>query len=327
MIRISNGSICVDIDENVGSEIVFLGREGGPNLLASYDWAAPLPATRSLGYGNATDDWNSLYRGRWQELFPNPGHEARVFGITLPFHGEVSRARWDVVHADARNVVLRVAARLPLVLERRMRLADGPTLFIEETVTNEADIRVPYLWGHHPAFDAVPGTRIDLPRSVVHVDRDFAPELNDLVPGAEAAWPRVPGSMGEMIDLSTVPDRPVERLCYLELLEQAWAAVRQPGADSGIAVAWDRQVWPYAWLWTEIRGIGFPWYGRARIVAVEPSASWPAMGLDQAIDLGMAKILEPRAGVDAWLTVSIFEATDRPVVEVLRDGQLTFGVG
>lgn len=324
MIRMSNGSIRVDVDDGIGGEIVFLGRSDGPNLLASYDWAAPLPATRSLSYGNATDDWHSEYRGRWQELFPNPGHEAKVFGVTLPFHGEVSRARWDVVRADVRNVVLRVASRLPLVLERRMRLADGPTLLIEETVINEADIRVPYLWGHHPAFEAVPGTRIDLPESVVHVDPDFASDLNDLVPGAEAVWPHVPRQAGDVADLSVVPDGPTERLCYVEPLE-GWASIRQPTAGVGIAMAWDRRVWPCAWLWTEVAGTGFPWYGRARIVALEPNAIWPPLGLDQAIDLGVAPTLEPRAGVEAWLTVSVFEATDRPVVEVTRDGRLTVG--
>ena len=103
-------------------------------------------------------------------------------GVPLPFHGEVSTARWEVTDLAGDAVTLTTPTRLPLVLERRMRLApDGSTLLIEETVRLDADVAVPYLWGHHPAFVAADGARIDLPDGIrVTVDDGYAAANSDL---------------------------------------------------------------------------------------------------------------------------------------------------
>lgn len=75
-----------------------------------------------------------------------------------------------VLQASSTAATLRVGARLPLVLERRMSLdPERPVLRLEETVSNCADAPTPFLWGHHPAFAAKVGMRIDLPPGPIHL--------------------------------------------------------------------------------------------------------------------------------------------------------------
>ena len=211
MIRLANAAIEVTVDAERGAEILSVARPGGRNVLATYDWASPLRASDSSTYGDAVADWLSEYRGGWQEMFPNAGAPCVVQGVALPFHGEVSRARWQVVSQTADEVVLRTPARLPLLLERRMRLAPGAaTLLIEETVRCDAAVPVDFLWGHHPAFEAVEGARIDLPAGVmVDVADDYRLPLIDLEPGGSAVWPAAPGlGGGAPVSLDQVPTGP-----------------------------------------------------------------------------------------------------------------------
>jgi galactose mutarotase-like enzyme len=316
-VELASERLRVVVDTERGAQIAHLGAPGGDNVLFAADWDAPLPAGRSTGYGSDELDWLSEYRGGWQELFPNAGPACAVDGTPLPFHGEASVARWDVLEAGADSAVLRVAARLPLVLERRMWLeAEAPVLRLEERVRNVSPLPQSFLWGHHPAFPAVAGTAIDLPGGDVHVDDGFRPSSLDLVPGARGRWPHA-----EDVDLSVVPPGPAERYCYVTGLPEAWAAVRGPGGR-GLALAWDGAVWPHVWLWLQLGGRDFPWFGRAAVVAVEPQRAFPGDGLAGAIGRGQALTLAPGESLDAWLTAVLLE-DERPVSGVTRDGRVT----
>src|SRR5581483_7202083 len=154
LIQLKNEYVTVIVDVGHGAEIVQLTGLDGINILSAPNWMTPLPARSSQSYGSQTLDWLSEYRGGWQELFPNAGAACEVMGVPLPFHGEGSRARWDMewIEQDC-SVLLRCPARLPLVLTRRMRLDAGrPVLYLEEEVLNESAMDLPFLWGHHPAF-------------------------------------------------------------------------------------------------------------------------------------------------------------------------------
>lgn len=326
MIHLASRSIEVAVDPEHGAEILAVRRPGGDNVLATYDWASPVWASRSTSYGDEVNDWLSEYRGGWQELFPNAGGACTVLGVPLPFHGEVSRTRWQVVEQGTDHVRLTTPARLPLLLERRMRLApDGPVLLMEETLRSEADVEIPFLWGHHPAFAATDDARIDLPTSVrVSVDAGYVPDLSDLEPRGGGAWPRVPERRGGgMVDLSRIGPGPVQRLAYLSGFDDhGWAAIRGVSPGLGMALAWDVATFPYAWFWWEIGGPGHPWHGRARIVAVEPNTACPSDGLAAAAQRGEAHLLRPGETWETWLSMSLFDADERPVRSVSRDGSV-----
>ncbi len=321
MIELATPHLRVQVCPDRGAEIVFVGRPASPNLLAHYDWAAPLPPDRSTTYGSSSLDWHAAYRGGWQELFPNAGDECVVADVPLPYHGEVSWARWHVLRRSSSQFVLRTACRLPLMLERTMRLAAAaPILTIEETIVGASASAVPYIWGHHPAFAVTEESRVDLPPAAVHVDGTYDPPSNDLRPGAVGRWPYPPTKDGAPVDLRVTPRGPVDRMCYLTELAAGWGAVRHPRAGIGVAMAWDQTTFSYLWLWQEIGGPGFPWYGRARITALEPLSAWPGDGLVEAISRGQARYIVGAATASTWLTMALFDATDAPVTAVDRDG-------
>ena len=327
--ELRNAHLCVRVDVDHGAEITHLAGADGVNWLSEPKWQSPLPANQSQSYGNQALDWLSEYRGGWQELFPNAGAACEVMGVPIPFHGEVSRARWQLAEMEqGKSLRLTTPARLPLVLEREMRLDEKrPILYLHERVRNEVDFAVPFIWGHHPAFGlplAAPGSRIDLPAARVIVDSGLDSPAVDLQPGSEHTWPLVTGRNGETVDLSVVPGPPVQRLCYMADLAGGWCALRNPTAQAGVALAWDLDVFPHLWFWQEIGGGGFPWYGRGDIVALEPASQWPSHGLAAAAEAGHAHLLQPGEIREARLTCVLFTAGGAAVTHVGLDGTLAF---
>lgn len=314
MLELASRHLEVSIDVGRGASIVHVGRPGGSNVLSHYGWATPLPPDRSGSYGSDRLDWLAAYRGGWQEMFPNAGAACEVDGVPLPFHGEVSTAAWDVVAVGEAIAVLRCAARLPLILERTVELStEAPTMYVRERVENESGVEVSYLWGHHPAFESPPGTRIDLPAGTRFVIDGLA--------GVEGVWPfLLSATTKERIDLSFVPGPPLARVIYLSPREP-WYAVRPPEGP-GVAAAWDMDTFSRVWLWQELGSESFPFYGRARITALEPVSSGTGEGLASARARGDVLTVPPRGEHHAWLTMSLFSQTDHPVCGVESDGSV-----
>ena len=144
--------------------------------------------------------------------------------------------------------------------------------------------------------------------------------LADLVPGSTHTWGRVTGRKGEPIDLSVVPDGPRERLVYVEELSAGWWAIRNPGNGLGAGMSWNLADFPKLWLWQEIGGPGFPWYGRSAITAIEPATQSPSHGLEAAIAAGTARQLPPRGRHSTRLVFTLFAATNDPVTAIDADG-------
>lgn len=325
MLTLGSHHIEVDVEPDHGAEIRRIASPGGANVLFIDPSMSPLRASQASSYGSPELDWLSEYRGGWQELFPNAGADCVVSGVPLPFHGEVSRARWLVDQVSERAVRLRTASRLPLVLERTMQIdSDRPVLRITESVTNESDLRVPFLLGHHPAFESLPGSIIDLPGATVRIPADADPDDNNLAPGARAPWPWVPDRDGRAVDLRQVGPGPRQSVAYLTDVTAGWLALRHPPTGRGVALAWDVNTLPHVWYWTQIGGKAFPFYGRARISALEPAMSWPNDGLAAAVERGQARWLEPRGRMRTWLTLVLFPARDRAVVSVDPDGGIVW---
>lgn len=323
MITLANGSIEVELDPDHGAEIMSVRRPGRPNVLASYDWRSPLRASQSTSYGDEANDWLSGYRGGWQELFPNGGAACTVAGVPLPFHGEVSQARWQVDAQSDAAVTVSTPTRLPLVLARTMRLApDQATLLIEESVRADADVATPFLWGHHPAFLAIEGARIDLPSgTVIVVDEAYETDLTDIVLGSRGTWPTIEARHGGTVSLDHVGPGPIERLAYLtDMGAQPFAAIRDLAGGEGMGMTWDSATFRSAWFWWEIGGPGHPWHGRSRIVAIEPNTTFPSDGLSAAHERGEAHLMPLRGEHRTWLTMSLFDADERVVRGVARNG-------
>ena len=165
--------------------------------------------------------------------------------------------------------------------------------------------------------------RIDLPAGPVHVDEAFDDPDADLEPGTSGIWPEAALRGGGTTALDRIPEAAVERVCYLPDRPAGWAAVRDPGTGRGVALAWDVEAFPHLWLWEQIGGWRFPFYGRARLVGIEPVSCWPGDGLARAIERGQARTIGPHGSASAWVTLALFDATMAAVDGVDRAGRVS----
>lgn len=325
MITLRSPHLTVRLDPNRGGELQSVVAQGSPNLLAWHEWDAPLSAADGPGYGSSELDFLSMYRAGWQVLFPNAGAEGVVDGVPVAFHGETALARLPVLSETVDSCSLRAVARLPLELTRTIRLAhDRPAVLVEETVVNVGARPVPFIWGHHPTFPAITGSRIDLPSAPTAV---VEPTIPGPLAAGSGAWPTLPRSDGGSADLSVIPAEEQVRVTYLPDLAEGWVALRPPLADGrpAIGLAWDLATFPHMWLWLQNGDPGFPWYGRARMVGLEPQRSWPFDGLVGAIERGQQIVLEPGESTSSWITMTVFPATDDQVTGISREGIVTTG--
>lgn len=311
----------VVLDPDRGGELQSFTAGDSDNLLFYADWRSPLSVDDGPVYGSTELDWLSRYQGGWQVLFPNAGAEGVVAGVPVAFHGETSLARVETLLVEEDSCTLRAVARLPLELIRTVRMApDRPAVLLEETVTNLGSRPVPFLWGHHPTFPAHAGARIDLAGAAVEVE----PATRGPLGTGGGQWPMVTSPDGIPIDLSVVPPEEQVRLIYLHSLREPWVALRPPAAtgenSQGVALAWDGDTFPAMWIWLQNGDPGFPWYGRGRMIGLEPQRSWPFDGLTGAIERGQAIVLEPGECRASWVTLTAFGQTDRPVTGVSRAG-------
>lgn len=310
MILLKKEPLTIQINERLGAEIAQI-EVSGIELLAFYDWESPVAVSKSSTYGKQRHDWLSEYRGGWQFLMPNAGPECEVDGVNIPFHGEWSRTQVDIIAQTESMVRVRAGTRLPVVVEREISvLSDPDRVAITTEVRNTSNEPTSFIWGEHPAFFVRQGDKIDLPNG----------EVVNSAGAAIGAWPIGIGSQR----LDIIDDQlPHERMHFITNIEHGWAALRR--SDIGIAMAWEVSDFPHVWLWQEIGSQGFPFYGRASMIAIEPGSSCPDIGLAEARKRGQAIELMPGQLRKTTMSLIPFPATTSPVTNVSIDGDITLG--
>ena len=88
-------------------------------------------------------------------------------------------------------------------------------------------------------------------------------------------------------------------------LADGWLALTDTSARRGLAIVFDREVFPHAWLWQVYGG----WRGHHHI-ALEAWTSRP-MDLDGAIEAGRARVLAPGEVLETWVAFVLHEGLDR----------------
>ena len=121
--------------------------------------------------------------------------------------------------------------------------------------------------------------------------------------------------------LDQVPtQRPLEDVHYLPDRPTGWVALRR--AHVGLALVWDVDRAPHLWLWRELGSAGFPFFGRASIVALEPASAWPGDGLAAAIERGRAEWLDGGQKRSTTVTLVPFRPDGRAVIGADHDGTI-----
>lgn len=299
-----------------------------------FAWLTANGVNDPRAYANSSPDvsatFHDYYAGGWQEPFPNMGVSAERWGVTFGQHGEAPTLPWDVaiVEDTAASVVVRFSVRTPkapFLLERTVSLTgDGATFRFDGQVTNESDVPLHAMWGHHITFGGPflhPGARIAMPpgvRTFVHPgggrDDTWLPD------GPEAAWPLVPANPGApadadgMADLSVLPPRgsPHEMNYLTGFGDEGWYRVESDRHGLGAEVRWDAATFPFVWHWHEY-GAGSEYfaYGRHYNIGLEPASSWSPDGLPGAIANGTALPLPPRTSATSWVEYEVYPAGSR----------------
>lgn len=279
-------------------------------------------------YANSSPDvsatFHDYYPGGWQEPFPNYGVSASQWGVTFGQHGEAPNLPWDVeiVEDTAEAVAVRFSVRTPKApfrLERTVTLnGDAARFRYDGRVTNESDVPLHAMWGHHITFGTPflhPGVRITMPegvRTFVHPG-----ERDDywLPAGSEGPWPLLsaasgaPANQDGMADLSIVPPpgSPPEMNYVTGFGADGWYRVESDRHGLGAKVSWDATVYPFVWHWHEYgANPGYFAYGRHYNIGLEPASSWSPNGLPGAIANGTAIPLPARAERTSWVEYEVY---------------------
>jgi galactose mutarotase-like enzyme len=234
-----------------------------------------------------------FYEGGWQELFPSIDQESEYLGAPLGTHGEVCLLPWEyrIERNEPEEIRVRFqvrTVRTPFLLVRTLVLkTEDPTLFIEESVTNEGGQGLQFMWGHHPAFGPLfldDSCRIEIPAGCPArtTKRELGPH-GVLPRDVEFEWPFVKGLDGKRWDLSRVPppDSRIFQMFYLHDLPEGRYGLCSGNFGVRFELTWDRGVFPILWVWAPYGGaVGYPWYGRNFNLALEPWSTVPS-NLDQ----------------------------------------------
>ena len=75
----------------------------------------------------------------------------------------------------------------------------------------------------------------------------------------------------------------------------------------GFGLVFPKELFRYLWYWQSLGGgFGYPFYGRAYNVGLEPFTSYPNLGLEAAIENGTALLTQPGQRVTASIKAVVF---------------------
>ncbi|MHB8513309.1 MAG: aldose epimerase family protein [Actinomycetota bacterium] len=257
--KLSSGSLVVEVDPERGGEIAQVTARGTPLLFA---WEP-----REGGGDDSASHWLRRYRGGWQTIFPNGGEESEGIG----FHGFACLTPYE--HRSSANEIAMRAHLDGFDIERVVRIEDA-SIDVLESITSFRSCDV--MWSHHPAF----GAPFLSPECAIKTNAreflsDAVRDLGDLRPGARSEWPFGVSRDGSAVDLRRLPD-PGDRFGYL--IDCSEVSISNPTLGIEVRLAWEG--FDHAWYWLEAHATeGFPWYRDAYVFGIEPASSFPGHGI------------------------------------------------
>lgn len=277
LVHLRTAELRATVDPGRGADVLSLvDARTGVDVLFRTPWRARADAVRAGQRPSSADPtaaWLEGYRGGWQMLCPVAGDPRRVHGAPVGFHGEASTVPWTVVDQGPSSLGLVTDLfSVPVRIERTVE-ARGPAITVVDRLVNLSDVELEIDYAHHPAFG---GPFLDGECVLETGARQFTPDPDRAGGRAvPAAWPTATDSAGAPVDLRRIPAEgaPREVFGWLHDLDAPWATITNPRLGLGVRIGWDAEHLPQAWLWQELGATaGFPWFRRARVVAIEPSS-------------------------------------------------------
>ena len=281
-------------------------RASGTELLWTPRWGLPHRDGVDLP-GSSEAVAMGRFPGGWCTLFPNAGAPSHEHGVEWPMHGEVWMTAFDVLELEAGLECDAVLVRSPFGVTRRIELADN-RVTVTETATNLGREPVEAVWNQHPAFgQPLIGEHTRITTNAARSRPDIA-DPRALPEGTP--WPHhvPPGGDRENLSRLPPPGSGLSRRAFLaEFGEDAWVRIANPECGLAATLTWSSDEFPFAWYWLEAGGrSGFPWFGEAYVLAVEPCTSYPTGGLAEIRRLSGTQIaLAPGHAQTRSVTVSV----------------------
>jgi hypothetical protein len=291
------------------------------------------PATFVPTIANPGGAYLDFWEGGWQEAFPVGGWACNYKGAAFGLHGEVSLMPWQysIVEDDAKCVAVYFwvrTCRSPFLLEKILSLhGEEPILRIWERITNEGQVDMDFMWGHHPVV-GLPFLHEDcavtVPAATVIIPDPSSWPASRLKEGTYF-WPRVEDRSGRTIDISGMEpaDAGIAEAAYLTDLREGWFTLTSQRHNLVFAMSWPHEIFPWVWYWKVAGGErAAPFFGRNYCVALEPFTSYPPH-FEKVLAAGTQKTLAPQQSLEADLAVSIFPNQGK-IRTVSAGGQILF---
>lgn len=256
-------------------------------------WPSPW-GLRPKGEPSTTTDslirFLDSYPGGWQTIFPNGGDACVDDGFEYGFHGEACLVPWNVedFSADGETARLLMSAELPdsrFAMTKEV-VVEHHRVTVSETARNLSDKDREVMWSHHPSFGPPfldEGCIVGSDAKTFIVDDARETPAGDLMPGSEAKWPNAIARTGEPIDVASVPSGSSDRFGYLTDFDVPRMWVNNPTLGLTAEITWDLSIFPHAWFWLEKNATqGYPWFGKAFVLGLEPASSYPGQGIVNA---------------------------------------------
>ena len=272
------------------------------------------PAQTPQSISTADGAFYDSYGGGWNDVFPNYGFASSARnGAQYGLHGESSILPWDCQLSNdfVGGLLALDCVRYPLEARKTIEISDDQSEFkISEELTNVGEENVKFSWAQHIAFGE-PFVSGDLEieiQGIKGITHDYDMPHARVIRNKEFDWPFAPGLDGKPVDLRKIPrrsERVQEDLAIRKLKERKYSLYNS-AYDLGATIEWN-EAFPFLWYWLNWGTLGYPWYGRARTLALEPCSSIEGGGLADQIGAGDVISLEPLGSMKAEIKMSIFQ--------------------
>jgi len=321
-ITVENEVLRVTILADKGTDIVeFLHKPTDTDFL----WRSPMGIVEPQVFvptnmGRHESSFEDYYEGGWTECFPSGGVPCTYRGVRFGLHGEIALRPWSytILEDNPDQVSLRFQTRTyrtPYLLQKIITLKRGmPVLEITETIVNEGQVTMEYVWGQHLTFGPPfldDSCMVDIPATRVNAEQ--IAETSRCLTRDEQSWPIVTGRSGKPVDLSRIlgPESRVYDMAFLSGMTGGWYAITNRQRGIGFGLVWPEDVFRAVWFWQVYGGaLVPPWYGRTYNIGLEP---WTTHhnSLEKALQHGTASVLEPGAAVTINLKALVYTGLTR----------------
>lgn len=272
------------------------------------------PNLRVERISNQEDEFADNYGGGWNDVFPNYGFASLNRGTRFGSHGESALLPWSCkiletgAHRASALLTLN-CIRYPLRAEKTLTL-EGSTLTISEDVQNVGEQDIELSWAHHIAYGepfVSEDTTIDIP-AIRALSHNYDMSHERIRRNTYFEWPYAPGLDGSNVDMTKIPDRKTrvqEDFAITELRSPAYR-LYNPSLNLGVELTWN-SAFPYLWYWLNWGIQNYPYFGRGRTLALEPTTTTNTMGLQNQIKDGTAAKLKEGSKLHGEIQMNLFQ--------------------